>query len=380
MTAAPAPLQGVRVLDFTHALAGPYCTMLLGDLGADVVKVEPPDGDQARRWGPPFLNGESTYFLSINRNKRSLVLDLKGEAGRSAAQRLARRSDVLVENWKPGTADRLGLGWTETSRANPRLIYASISGFGRSRPTLAGYDQIAQGAGGLMSITGFPDGPPVKTGVPVGDIAAGMFTTHAILAALYQRERGGSGRLIDVSLLDSVLSLLTYQAGRLFATGQPPGREGNSHPTIVPYGTFRTEDGWLNLAVGSDAQWLRFCEVVGATELAADARFRENSGRQKHREEVHGAIEKILATRPTQAWLPGLEQAAIPAGPIYDLQQAFADPIAQERRMRVDLEHPQAGLISVTGTPWKLDGEGLSVPRPPPVLGEHTAEVLAEIG
>jgi crotonobetainyl-CoA:carnitine CoA-transferase CaiB-like acyl-CoA transferase len=368
------------VLDFTHALAGPYCTMVLADLGADVIKVEPPgEGDHARHWGPPFLNGESSYFLSVNRNKRSVALDLKSEPGRSAAADLAAASDVLVENFKPGTAARLGAGYEQLSARNPRLIYASISGFGQDRPTLAGYDQIVQGTAGVMSITGLPDGPPIKFGVPIGDITAGMFAAHAILAALYERERTGRGRLIDVALNDSMLALLTFQAGRYFATGEPPSREGNHHPTIAPYGTFTTADGFINLAVGSDEQFRRFCQAIGAPDLAAEQVFRTNRDRQENREELTAAIEERLKVRPTAAWLPEMEKAGVPAGPIHDLEQAFADPVAVEREMRVELDHPSAGRISVTGAPFKLDRGSLPIRRPPPRLGEHTAEVLGEV-
>jgi len=377
--AANLPLDGIRVLDLTHALAGPYCTMVLGDLGADVIKVEPPEGDHSRHWGPPFIESESSYFLSVNRNKRSVVLDLKSETGRQAARDLAAACDVLVENFRPGTAARLGLGPEELTQANPRLVYASISGFGQGRPTLAGYDQIVQGTAGLMSITGLPDGPPIKLGVPIGDISAGMFAAHAILAALFERERSGRGRVVDVALNDSVLALLTFQAGRYFATGEAPRREGNHHPTIAPYGTFATQDGFINLAVGSDEQFRRLCEVIGSAELAADGRFTTNRDRQRQREELTVAIERALGAGTTAGWLSEMEKAGIPAGPIYDLGQAFADPIVAEREMRLEVVHPSAGTISLVGAPWKLDGAALPVRRPPPRLGEHTAEVLGEI-
>ncbi|MFZ0217033.1 MAG: CoA transferase, partial [Candidatus Dormiibacterota bacterium] len=290
------PLEGIRVLDLTHALAGPYCTMLLGDLGADVVKLEPPQGDQARAWGPPFLGDgehrESSYFLSVNRNKRSVVLDLRSEAGRRAATALALASDVVVENFRPGTAARFGLGADQLRAAKPALVYASISGFGQDWPSLAGYDQIAQGTSGVMSLTGEAQGEPTKVGVPIGDVTAGMFTAHAILAALVGRQGDpvpgaqGGGRTIDVSLNDSLLALLTYQAGRYFATGEAPLRAGNHHATIAPYGTFRTQDGYLNIAVGSDSQYARFCEALAAPDLLADPRFTTNADRQARRDEL----------------------------------------------------------------------------------------------
>ncbi|HKF77406.1 MAG TPA: CoA transferase [Candidatus Dormibacteraeota bacterium] len=376
----PLPLDGIRVLDLTHALAGPYCTLLLGDLGADVIKVEPPgEGDHARRWGPPFIHGESAYFLSVNRNKRSVALDLKTEAGLAAAVELALASDVLVENFRPGTAARLGLGWDVLHERRPGLVYASISGFGQGRPALAGYDQIAQGTSGLMSITGEAGQQPTKVGVPVGDIAAGMFAAHAILAALVERARTGVGRYIDVALNDALLALLTYQAGRYFATGVPPGREGNHHPTIAPYGTFATRDGHLNLAVGSDDQYRRFCEALQAPELATDPRFATNSDRQAGRAELTIEIERRLTRRTTGEWLARLEATGIPAGPILDLDVAFSDPVAVERQMRVDIEHPVAGRIGQVGAPWKLDGMSSPMRLAPPLLGEHTAEVLTTV-
>jgi crotonobetainyl-CoA:carnitine CoA-transferase CaiB-like acyl-CoA transferase len=376
----PLPLEGVRVIDLTHALAGPYCTMVLGDLGADVIKVEQPgEGDHARKWGPPFVNGESAYFMSVNRNKRSVALDLKSEAGLKAALDLAAASDVLVENFRPGTAARLGLGWEELRGRKPELVYASISGFGQGRPALAGYDQIAQGTSGLMSITGETDGQPTKAGVPVGDIVAGMFAAQGITAALVERQRTGTGRYVDVALNDALLALLTYQAGRYFATGEPPGREGNHHPTIAPYGTFATFDGYVNLAVGSDAQFRRFCEVLQAHELADDPRFTTNADRQAARAELTIEIERRLTRRTTGEWLARLEAAGIPAGPIHDLAAAFSEPVAVERQMRIELDHPTAGRISQVGAPWKLDGASPPVRLPPPLLGQHTTEVLTEV-
>src|SRR6202140_2256848 len=314
-TEASLPLDGIRVLDLTHALAGPYCTMLLGDLGADVIKLEPPSGDHSRQWGPPFIGSESSYFLSVNRNKRSVVLDLKHAGARSAARALALVSDVVVESFKPGTAERLGLGPKELRARKPDLVYASISGYGQNQPTLAGYDQIAQGTSGLMSLTGTAEGPPLKVGVPVGDITAGMFAAHAILAALVARARTGKGAYIDVALNDALLALHTYQAGRFFATGDAPGREGNHHATIAPYGTFKVRDGFINVAVGSDAQYQRFCEALGAPELASDPRFTTNAQRQSARPELVREIERRLQGRSAAEWLDRLEEQGIPAGP-----------------------------------------------------------------
>jgi len=373
------PLDGIRVLDLTHALAGPYCTMMLGDLGADVIKLEPPTGDHSRQWGPPFIGTESSYFLSVNRNKRSVVLDLKHAGARSAARALALVSDVVVESFKPGTAERLGLGPKELRARKPELVYASISGYGQNQPTLAGYDQIAQGTSGLMSVTGTPDGPPLKVGVPVGDITAGMFATQAILAALVARARTGQGAYIDVALNDALLALHTYQAGRLFATGKAPAREGNHHATIAPYGTFEVSDGFINLAVGSDAQYQRFCEALGAPELASDPRFTTNAQRQEARSELTKEIERRLQRGSRAEWLDRLELHGIPAGPILDLKEAFSSPLATEREMRTEVTHPVAGTISQVGAPWKLDGQSSPIRLAPPGLGQHTAAVLREV-
>jgi crotonobetainyl-CoA:carnitine CoA-transferase CaiB-like acyl-CoA transferase len=353
--------------------------MLLGDLGADVIKLEPPTGDHSRQWGPPFIGGESSYFLSVNRNKRSVVLDLKSVAARSAARALAMASDVVVESFKPGTAERLGLGPKELRARKPELVYASISGYGQNQPTLAGYDQIAQGTSGLMSLTGTPDGPPLKVGVPVGDITAGMFAAHGILAALVARTRTGQGAYIDVALNDALLALHTYQAGRFFATGEAPGREGNHHATIAPYGTFKVRDGFINVAVGSDSQYQRFCEVLAAPELASDPRFATNAQRQSARAELITEIEQRLQRESRAHWLDLLEQHGIPAGPIMDLEEAFSSPLATEREMRVQVNHPVVGQISQVGAPWKMDGHSSPIRLAPPTLGQHTAEVLRDV-
>src|ERR1700693_104565 len=373
------PLDGTRVVALTPALAGPYCTMLLGDLGADVIKLEPPTGDHSRQWGPPFIGSEASYFLSVNRNKRSVVLDLKQAAARSAARALALASDVVVESFKPGTAERLGLGPKELRARKPDLVYASISGYGQNQPTLAGYDQIAQGTSGLMSVTGTAEGPPLKVGVPVGDITAGMFAAHAILAALVARARTGKGAYIDVALNDALLAMHTYQAGRFFATGDAPGREGNHHPTIAPYGTFKVRDGFINVAVGSDAQYQRFCEALEAPELALDPRFSTNAQRQAARAELTQEIERRLDSDSRAQWLERLEQHGIPAGPIMDLREALSRSLATDREMRVEIDHPEVGPISQVGAPWKLDGRSSPIRLAPPTLGQHTAEVLRDV-
>jgi formyl-CoA transferase len=375
---APLPLAGIRVLDFSHALAGPYCTMLLGDLGADVIKVEPPAGDHSRQWGPPFINGESSYFLSVNRNKRSVVLDLKRPAPLAVAEKLAMASDVVVENFKPGTMARLRLDAERLIGMKAALVYASISGFGQNQPTLAGYDQIAQGTSGMMSMNAMPEGPPTKVGVPIGDITAGMFASNAILAALVERARTGRGRRIDIALNDSLLALFTYQAGRFFATGEIPSQEGNHHATIAPYGTFAVRDGFINVAVATDSQFMRFCEAIRAPELADDSRFASNALRQAARPELARAIEGHLRQDTRQHWLERFEQFGIPAGPILGIDEAFASPLATEREMTVEIEHPKSGRIIQVGAPWKIDGASSPIRIPPPLLGQHTAEVLRD--
>ncbi len=375
----PLPLAGIRVLDFTHALAGPYCTMILGDLGADIIKVEPPSGDHARQWGPPFIKGESSYFLSVNRNKRSVVLDLKNPAALAVAKALAMASDVVVENFKPGTMARLGLDAEKLQGMKAALVYASISGFGQNQPTLAGYDQIAQGTSGMMSVNATPEGTPAKVGVPIGDITAGMFASQAILAALVERGSTGKGRRIDVALNDSLLALFTYQAGRYFATGQVPRQEGNYHATISPYGTFAVSDGFINVAVATDGQYVRFCEAIRAPELADDPRFASNALRQEGRPELVRAIEARLRDGTRDEWLARFEQFGIPAGPILDIEEAFASPLATARQMRVEIEHPKAGRISQVGAPWTIDGASSPIRMPPPLLGQHTVEVLRDL-
>ena len=375
---APLPLAGIRVLDFSHALAGPYCSMLLGDLGADVVKVESPSGDHSRQWGPPFIMGESSYFLSVNRNKRSVVLDLKRPAAKAVAEKLAMASDVVVENFKPGTMARLGLDAEKLQGLKPSLVYASISGFGQNQPTLAGYDQIAQGTSGMMSMNATPDSRPTKVGVPIGDIAAGMFASQAILAALVERGSTRKGRRIDIALNDSLLALFTYQAGRFFATGEVPSQEGNYHATIAPYGTFAVSDGFINVAAATDAQYIKFCEAIHAQELAEDPRFATNALRQEARPALVRAIEGHLREDTRAQWLKRFEQFGIPAGPILGMDEAFASPLAIERQMRVEVEHQKSGRISQVGAPWKIDGASSPIRMAPPLLGQHTAEVLRD--
>lgn len=377
------PLDGIRVLDFTRALAGPYCTLMLGDLGADVIKVEVPGrGDDTRQWGPPFIGDESVYFMSVSRNKRSVTVNLKDERGKEIIRRLAARCDVLCENFSPGTMDRLGLGYEELRQVNPRLIYSSISGFGQDGPAFKrpAYDVILQGMGGVMSITGEPDGPPTKVGVPIGDINCGMFAAYATVSALFHRERTGEGQRIDSSMLAGQVTQLVFLAGGYFATGEVPGRLGNFHPTLVPYGTYPTRDGYVNIAVGNNTQWRAFCEALDLQRLLADERLKDNSGRKGHRAEVTQAIVDRLRDLTTAEVVAILEKVSVPCGPIYDIKQVFDDPQSQHLGMRQRIQHPTVGEISVTGHPSVYSATPASIRIPPPTLGQHTNEVLAWLG
>jgi formyl-CoA transferase/CoA:oxalate CoA-transferase len=376
-------LDDLLVLDLTRALSGPYCTLMLADMGARVIKIETPDGgDDTRGWGPPFLHGESSYFLGINRNKESLTLNLKHPDAQDVFRRLIARADVLVENFRPGTMDRLGFGYEAVRMLNDRLIYAAISGFGQDGPyrERVAYDLILQGMGGLMGTTGEEGGPPVKVGVAVTDIAAGMFAAYGILVALRVRDRVGRGQLVDASMLDSQVAWLTYQAGYYFATGENPRRLGSAHPSLVPYQAFRTKDGYLNVAVGSEAIWARFVLAVGAPHLADDPRFATNPDRVRHREILLPLLEPIFGTKTTVEWSRILEAAGVPAGPIYLLSDLFDDPQVRHRHMVVEMTHPKAGQVKQTGVPLKLSETPGRLASPPPLLGEHTDRILSELG
>ena len=378
---ASLPLDGIRVADFTQALSGPYCTMLLADLGADVVKVEMPGrGDDSRHWGPPFVGDTAAYFLSVNRNKRSIELDLRSPSGREAAAALVADSDVVVENWRPGAAARLDLDAATLTQRHRRLVYCSISGFGADGPPRAGYDQIVQGMSGWMSLTGDGEGQPFKAGVPVGDISAGMFAAHGILAALLKRERTGEGSVVDVAMLDSLVAMLAYQATRYFATGVSPLREGNQHATIAPYGTFPTGDGSLNVCVGNDQQFQRLCVALDAQHLGIDPRYQTNSLRLQHRDELTVEISEVMRRLTSADILERLEGAGVPAGPIRTLEEVFADEDVQRRGLQLRVDHEQLGQVSVPGGPWRLDGAPVSARLPPPVLGQHTGQILEELG
>ena len=377
------PLSPYRIVDLTRVLAGPFCTMQLADLGAEVIKVEAPGrGDDTRAWGPPFVSGESAYFMSINRSKRSLTLNLKTPPGKDVLWRLLERSDVLVENFRPGSLERLGFGYEAVSERLPRVVYCSISGFGHTGPDshLPGYDVLIQGEAGLMSLTGEADGPPFKVGASISDVTAGMAAVSGILAALLERERTGKGRHVDIAMLDVSASLLTYQAGIYFATDTPPKRRGNAHPTIVPYSTYPCADGTLILAVGNDSLFERFCQVIERPELFGDERFATAAARVENREAMDQILETVLAPRPRDQWIQRLRDQGVPCGAVRDVGEICTSPQLQARGMLGRVDHPVAGSVGQIGSPIVIHGgEELEPMRPPPGLGQHTEEVLEEL-
>jgi len=377
------PLAGLTVLDLTRVLSGPYCTMLLADMGARVIKIEQPGrGDETRAWGPPFVAGESAYFLAINRNKESVALDFKQPGGRKALDRLIARADVVVENFRPGTLERLGLGYAALAAAHPRLIYCSISGFGHTGPRRdqPGYDAVIQAEGGLMSVTGDADGPAYRVGVAIADLVAGLLAAQGIVTALYARDRTGRGQHVDVGMFDGVVSLLTYHASMYLTTGITSWRVGNRHATIAPYDTFSAADGELFLAVGNDDQFRRFCEAAGQQHLLADPRFAANPSRVLHHRELRELLASVLRRHPRAYWNELLNRAGVPCGSVRDVPDALADPQLAAREMIAAVEHACAGTIKVLGVPIKLSETPGSVRTAPPTLGQHTAQVLAEIG
>ncbi|CAN5532777.1 CaiB/BaiF CoA-transferase family protein [soil metagenome] len=377
------PLEGIRVLDFSRVLAGPYCTMILGDLGADVIKIEREGtGDDLRQWGPPFMpDGESTYFLSVNRNKRSVTLDLRSEAGRKVAVDLVRESDVLMENFRIGVMDSLGLGYEELHRINPKLVYCSISGFGTAGPMMKrpGYDVITQGMSGLMSITGEQNGSPMRVGVAIVDLVTGLYSAVGILGALQSRERSGHGQRVDLSLLESALAVMPNLTAGFLMGDKTPERFGNGHPNTVPYKTFPTSDGNLTLAVGNDVQWARLCKVVGQPEMATDARYAQNQGRVARRGEVEAVVCGWLSKRTTDDWVNVLEKAEVPCGPIYTLDRILGDAQVHALGLIKTMSHPTSGDIRVVGAPFHLSMDDTDPALPPPLLGQHTQAVLKEV-
>ncbi len=376
------PLDGLTVLDFTRVLSGPYCTMLLADMGASVIKIEQPGrGDDTRAWGPPFINGESAYFLSINRNKESVTIDLKHPDSRAVLDRLLERADVVVENFRPGTMDRLDLGFEALAPRYPRLVYCSISGFGQTGPRRAepGYDAVMQGEGGLMSITGDAGGPPFRLGVAIVDIVSGMFAAQGIAMALLARVRTGRGQRVDVAMLDATAALLTYQAGIYFATGATPGRMGNRHPTIAPYETFPAADDDFVVAVGNDQQWRRFCQVIGAPELGEDERFATNRARVDRYDELRPMLVKRLGLRARADWVRDLKAAGVPCGSVRDVAEVLQDVQLDARQMIETVDHVSAGAVKVMGVPIKLSDTPGAVRTAPPALGQHTDRILSEV-
>jgi len=376
-------LAGLTVLDLSRVLSGPFATMTLADLGADVVKIEQPGtGDDTRQWGPPFQGDEAAYFLSVNRNKRSLAVDLKSADGLALVRDLARRADVVVENFRPGTAARLGLGYDDLAAANPGLVYASISGYGQTGPDShrAGYDAIAQARSGIMSVTGEADGPPVRVGVSSADLVAGMWAVIGILAALRERDRSGQGQWVDISLLDGSVSWLTYVASGYFATGTRPPRYGSAHPTIAPYQGFATKDGDLMLAVGNDAIWRRFASVAGLADLLEDPRFTTNPLRVEHRDELLPLVADAMAARTSVEWVEVLDAAGVPVGPIQTVDEVVTDPQVLARGMIGEVKHPTAGTVRTIGCPVRLTATPPQVRTAPPLLGQQTDDVLAELG
>jgi crotonobetainyl-CoA:carnitine CoA-transferase CaiB-like acyl-CoA transferase len=369
-------LEGLRVLELTQVMAGPFCGQVLGDMGADVVKVEPLEGDSTRQ------SLGTAAFLAVNRNKRSLALDLKSPEHQAVLHRLARDADVVLENYRPGVAARLGADWETLSELNPRLIYASISGFGQTGPYAQrpGYDLIAQGLSGLMSVTGEPGGDPVKCGIPIGDLSAGLFCAVAILSAVHARDRTGRGQRIDTSLFEGALALSIWETAELWGTGRVPEPLGSAHRLTAPYQALRTGDGHITVGGNNQRLWQRLCEAIGRPELASDQRFETNEGRMARRGELVAELESALAARSTDEWVEALIEAGVPCGPIHDYRQVFEDEHTQAREMEVRLQHPVEGEIRALGIPVKMSNTPGAIRRAAPLLGEHTAEVLREAG
>ncbi len=379
-----ADLRDLKIIDLTRILSGPYCTMYFADMGADVIKVEPPQGDDTRTWGPPFLGAESSYFLSVNRNKRSIVLDLKTEFGKNALRTMVKEADIVVENFRPGTMERLGFGFDVLKEINAKIILASISGFGqtgryRSEP---GYDVIAQGMGGLMSVTGNMGGPPVKPGFSLADVGAGMWAIIGILTALYNRDRGEQAQWVDVSLLEAMMGFQTYAAGNYFASGQDPVPMGNAHPNICPYQAFAAADGYFNLAVGNDGLWKTLCQGIEKEEWIEDKRFRTNKDRVRNRDVLIPLLEAMFVAKPVREWVELFRPLGIPCGDIYKLSDLYSDPYVLERNMLFAVNHPTAGSVQQVGVPVKFlnDTTSRHGAEAPPLLGQHTAEILSEFG
>lgn len=373
------PLGDVRILDLTRVVSGPFCTMMLADMGADVIKVEEPTtGDDTRAFGPPFMQGEAAYYLSINRGKRSLTLDLKHPAAPEIVRKLVENSDVFVENFRPGAADRLGFDFTTVSNWNPRIVYCSISGFGTSGPERdrPGYDLVVQGESGIMEITGDPSGPPTKIGTSVADLVTGLYAAQAILLALRVRDQTGKAQHVEVAMIDALSSLLTFNAGIFFASGKSPSRRGNAHPTIVPYETFQAADGWINLAVANDTLWRKFCAACGWTEFVDDPRFATAPQRVRNRDTLVPVVAALIAQQPRAYWVEVLNEAGVPCGQIKTVAEVCTDPAMIARGAIRDLPHPTIGTVRTIDTPIRFSAETAGPKRAAPLLGEHTREIL----
>ena len=379
----PGPLAGLTIVDLTRVLSGPYCTMLLADMGARVIKIEHPGrGDDTRAWGPPFVGEESAYFLSINRNKESVTLDFKTAEGRRILNQLIGKADVVVENFRPGVMGRLGFDYASLEKRHPRLIFCSISGFGQDGPRRdhAGYDAVIQAEGGLMSVTGDADGRAFRVGVAVTDMVAGLLAAQGIVLALFARERTGRGQQVDISMLDGVISLLSYHASIYLTTGGESRRVGNRHATIAPYDTFAAADGELFLAVGNDEQFKRFCAAAGLQQLPEDQRFTTNPLRVASEAALKDIIEPVIRKRKREDWIRDLARAGVPCGAVRSVSEALSDPQVSARRMIEAVEHSVLGSMKVLGTPIKLSDTAPEIRMPPPVLGQHTDSVLSELG
>lgn len=375
-------LQGLRVIDLTRVLAGPFCTMMLGDMGAEVIKIEEPgQGDETRGWAP-FIDGWSTYFLGVNRNKKSVVLDLKDPQDADALRSLIAKADVLVENFKPGSLAKLGFSYSDVSRLNPRIVYCSISGYGQTGPRagLSGYDVIIQGESGLMDVTGQPDGPPTRVGIAITDYFAGLYAIQGILLALIERQQTGHGQYVDIALFDSLLSALSLPVGIHFATGQSPQRMGNDHPSIAPYETLRARNGFIIVAAGNPRLWTQLCIAIGAEHLVDDPRFESNTERLRHRTELKRELETRFQQFTLDELIKRLQAHNVPCGQVRSIADALADPQVAAREMVIAIEHPDLGTINNLGNPVKLSASPAEVRLPPPRLGEHTDEVLKDLG
>ena len=376
------PLSGVKVLDLTRIVSGPFATMLLGDLGAEIIKIEEPvSGDESRTYGPPFVNGESAYFLSINRNKKSCAINLKTPEGIALIRELALKSDVLIENFRPGTLKKFGLNYEELKKQNPGLIYCAITGFGQTGPDSRrpGYDLIIQGESGVMDITGDPDGPPTKVGTSIADLLTGQYASQGVLAALVERSRTGEGRRVEVAMYDCLASLLTFNAGGYFATGNTPKRKGNSHPSIVPYETFETLDGWINIGVANDKFWNSFCKIIDRLDLQNDPKFAMASDRVKNRLELLPTIREIIKGNKKSHWIDLLEKAGIPSGMIKNVGEVCDSEQLISRGMILNMPHPTAGIVKNIDSPLRFDDRNDEVHAAPPILGQHTHEILSNV-